>query len=379
VFSLPSFRIGRLFGIPLEVNISWLLVFVLVVVALAFSYFPQPGVLPGQPVLTNLLLGLVTALLFFASVIAHEFAHSLVARAQGARIARITLFIFGGVSEMEDEPARPGQEFVMAIAGPGTSILLSAVFFVADGVLSTAGAPPILTAPIAYLAGINLLVGIFNLLPGFPMDGGRVLRSVLWGATHNLLKATRWASRAGQAIGYSMVAVGVFGVLGIIPGGIDLVWLAFLGWFLAGLAESSYQQQVVKSRLSHVALSSVMTSPVLVAPGEIDLETMVDGYFLGRRHSRYPIAVNGELVGMLSLAQAKNVPRERWPDTRAADVADKDLSRLVVPASASVDRVMERLVGGGPGAVLVVDPSGELAGIVTRTDLIHALQSGAGM
>lgn len=377
MFSLPSFRIGRLFGIPLEINISWLLVFVLVVVALAFGYFPDPQVLPGQSLPTYLVLGIVTALLFFASVVAHEFAHSLVARAQGARIARITLFIFGGVSEMEDEPAQPGQEFVMAVAGPGTSLLLAAVFYVLVGVMSAAGVPAVVTVVVAYLATINLLVGLFNLLPGFPMDGGRVLRSVLWGITHDLLKATRWAARTGQAIGYTFVVIGVFGVVGIIPNGFSLVWLAFLGWFLAGLAESSYQQQVMKSRLSHVPLSAVMTSPVLVAPGDIDLETMVDGYFLGRRHSRYPIAVNGELVGILSLAQAKAVPRERWRETKTADVAEKDLSRLIARANEPVDRVLDRLIGGGPGAALVVDDSGELVGIVTRTDVVHALQSGS--
>jgi Zn-dependent protease len=375
VFNLPSIRIGKLFGIPLEINASWLLVFVFVSSTLAFVYFPAQ--LGNAPRGTSILVGVVAALLFFASIVAHEFSHSLVAKAQGAKIARITLFMFGGVSEMTEEPAKAGQEFVMALAGPAMSILLSALFYVAFVALQAAGASPVLWAPAGYLAGINLAVGVFNLLPGFPMDGGRVLRAAFWGATHDLLKATKWASRIGQALGYSMVAIGILGVFA--PGaGIGTLWLALLGWFLAGLAQTAYQQQVVKTRLSHVPVSAIMASPVLVAPGDLDLQQMVDDWFLGRRHSRYPISQDGTLLGMLSLSQVKAVPRERWGELRAADLADRDLSRLIVQADAPVDTVLDRLVTGGPGALLVADRDGELVGIVTRADVVHGLQEGLG-
>ncbi len=368
MFGLRNWRIGSLFGIPLEINVTWLLVFALVAATLAFSYFPT--VAPGMPLQVYILLGAVTAVLFFASVVAHEFSHSLVAKAQGAHIARITLFIFGGVSEMEEEPSGPGHEFVMAIAGPGMSILLAAVFWLAFVALQSVRGPNAIAQVLQYLAAINLLLGVFNLLPGFPMDGGRVLRSILWAITGNLLKATKWASRTGQAIGYTMVAGGILGV--VVGHTFDLVWFVFLGWFLASLADSAYQQQVVKTQLSNVAVSAVMSSPVVSAPGDLDLETMVERYFIGGHHSRYPIKDDGRLVGMLSLPQAKAVPREQWRDTRVADVAERDLDRLVVPANESVDQVLDRLVGP-PGAVLVTR-DGDLVGIVTRNDVVHALQ-----
>jgi Zn-dependent protease/predicted transcriptional regulator len=372
MFGLRSWRIGSLFGIPLEINFSWLLVFVLVAASLAFAYFPD--VLPAAPVWLYVLLGVVTALLFFASVVAHEFSHSLIAKAQGAHIARITLFIFGGVSEMEEEPTTPGREFVMAVAGPGMSILLAAVFWIGWSVLVAFNGPRPVAVVLQYLAVINFFVGVFNLLPGFPMDGGRVLRAILWALTHDMLRATRWAARTGQAMGYTLIALGVLGV--VVFRALGAVWLVFLGWFLASLADSAYQQQLVKTRLSHLPISAVMSSPVAAAPGDIDLETMVDRYFVGGHHSRYPVEDDGHLIGMLSLAQAKAVPRDRWQTTRAADVAERDLDRIVVPTTEPVDKVLDRLVGA-PGAVLAMQ-DGDLVGIVTRTDVVHALQRGAG-
>jgi Zn-dependent protease/predicted transcriptional regulator len=374
VFGLRSWRIGSLFGIPLEINVTWVLVFVLVAATLSFAYFPEPGVLPTAPVWEDVLLGTITALLFFASVVAHEFSHSLVAKAQGARIARITLFIFGGVSEMEEEPTTPAREFVMAVAGPGASILLAVVFGAAFVAVEALRGPTAIAVVLQYLAVINLYVGLFNLLPGFPMDGGRVLRSILWAITHDQLSATRWAARTGQAIGYTMIALGILGV--VVGRVFGAVWLVFLGWFLASLADSSYQQQVVKTRLSHLPIADVMSSPVARAPGDIDLETMVDRYFVGGHHGRYPIEEDGRVIGMLSLSQAKAVPRERWRETRARDVAERDLDRILVPASEPVDKVLDRLVGP-PGAVLVMQDD-DLVGIATRTDVVHALQRGAG-
>lgn len=373
MFGMRSWRVGSLFGIPLEINATWILVFVIVAASLSFSYFPQ--VLPEAPVWQHVLIGGITTLLFFASVVAHEFSHSLVAKAQGAKIARITLFIFGGVSEMEEESDSPGREFLMAIAGPGMSILLAAAFFLALVAVAVMRGPEAIAVVLQYLALINLSVGVFNLLPGFPMDGGRVLRSILWAISHDLLRATRWASRTGQVIGYLLVTAGILGVV-LPPHQIGLVWLVFLGWFLASLADGAYQQQVVKTRLSHVPLSAVMSSPVVSAPGDVDLETMVERYFIGGHHSRYPIEEGGRLIGMLSLAQAKAVPRELWRETHAADVAERDLDRLVVPASLPVDQVLDRLVGP-PGAVLAM-ADGDLVGIVTRDDVVAGLHAGLG-
>lgn len=366
MFGLPSIRIGRVFGIPLEVNPTWLIIFALVVVSLATGYFPAE-----QGVLVNFVSAAVTALLFFASVVAHEMSHSLVARAGGTKIERVTLFIFGGVAQMEEEPASPGREFVMAVAGPGMSLALAMLFFGALVLSEALSAPSVLTAPLLYLSFINLYVAVFNLLPGFPLDGGRVLRAALWAVTGDLLKATRWASRAGQVIGYLMVAIAVFGVF---RGLLDLVWLGLIGWFISSLAETAYRQQVVKSQLHRVPVAALMSPAPEMAPGDISLEQLAHEYFLSRGHSRYPVLLNGAVVGLISLSRAKAVPREQWVDTMVADAADRELDRLLIEADRPADEAVLRLAGDDPGALLAVR-EGRMVGILTRSDLIRQLRS----
>ncbi len=368
MFNLPSFRLGRLFGIPLEINPTWLIIFVLVATSLSFSYFPTAY--PGRSSLVNVTSGVITALLFFASIIAHELSHSLVARTGGTKVRKVTLFVFGGVAEMEEEPASPGKEFAVAIAGPVASIVIAAVFFTAYLLLGFAGLPDIVWAPFQYLAVINLAVAVFNLLPGFPLDGGRVLRSALWALTNDQLKATLWASRSGQFIGYTMVAGAVLGVL---MGTLDLIWFGLIGWFIAMLAESSYRQQVVKTTLEGVPISSLMSSDPVIAPGSITLDQLVEDFFLGGRHSRYPVEMDGSVVGLISLSDVKRVPREEWPNTQVFDVADRDLERLLVDANESAEAVFSRLAAQEPGALLVAK-DGRLVGILTRADVVSRVK-----
>ena len=367
MFNLPSLKLGRIFGIPVEINPTWLIIFVLVATSLGFSYFP--ALFDWDPWLA-LLMGVITALLFFASIVAHEMSHSLVARAGGIQIRKVTLFLFGGVAQMEEEPQAPGREFVMAIAGPGASLLLSALFYLGFVLVASAGGPDVIWAPLEYLAIINFSVAIFNLLPGFPLDGGRVLRSILWAVTGDLLKATLWASRAGQFIGYLMVGAAVIGVLN---GMLNLIWFGLVGWFISVLADSAYKQQQVKSRLSHIPVAAVMTPSPVFAPGEISLEELANDYFLGGRHSRYPVLSEGSVVGLVSLALAKRVARDAWASTLVIDVADRDMQTLLVDADTHVDEVMDRLAGESPGAVLAVR-DGRVVGIVTRADLLSRLR-----
>ncbi|MDZ4654307.1 MAG: site-2 protease family protein [Coriobacteriia bacterium] len=373
MLGLPSIRIGKVFGIPIEINASWFLIFLLVTVTLTTGYFPQQ--LEGRPMLTYMVMGFVTTVAFFGSVLLHEFAHSLVARAGGLRISKITLFIFGGVSQMEDEPQRPGLEFVMASAGPGTSLLLAAVLFLIGETLFALQAPPSVIVVIDYLVVINLSVGLFNLLPGFPLDGGRILRAILWAISGNLLKATLWASRMGQLIGMGLIAVAVLGVL--LFQTFDLIWFAVMGWFISGLATTAYQQQVVKSRLADVPVSLIMSSPPRLVPAELTLEDMAHSYFLGGQHTRYPVVADGAVIGLIDIRTAQNVPRERWSHMTVAEVARKDLAELFVTPETTVDRILPRLDPSQVGAVLVVD-DGRLAGIVTRADVIRLIRETAG-
>lgn len=368
MFGLPSVRLGRPFGIPLEVDASWFFVFFLVASSLTFSYFPQS--LPDRGSVLYVALGVVTALAFFGSLVLHELAHSLVARAGGLRISKVTLFLFGGVSQMEDEPHSPGHEFLLAVAGPATSVIIGVASLGVRAGLVAVGASGALWLPFEYLGLINLAVAAFNLLPGFPLDGGRVLRALLWALTKDILKATRWASRSGQAIGMLLIASAVFGVL---RGSFDLVWFAVMGWFLSNMSASAYQQQLLRSTLAAVPLRQVMSFPAVLAPAELSLEEMAHSYFLGGRHTRYPVVEDGRVTGLIDLARVNNVPRDRWPDTRVRDVAAADLAAIVAGPDESVDSILSRLEAGGPGAILVVEDR-RLAGIVTRADVIRFIR-----
>lgn len=372
MFDIPSIRIGRLFGIPIEINASWLVIFALVTLSLSTTYYPSLPEAQGAPVLVHVLLGLLTSALFFASVVAHELSHSLVARAEGGGVHKITLFLFGGVAQMDEEPRTPGKEFLMAAAGPGMSLVLSMLFFVAFTAASVRGLPWWAWAPLRYLSAINLALGVFNLLPGFPLDGGRVLRSILWGATGDLGKATRWASRSGQFIGWLMVAVAVNGVLG---GRADLIWFGLVGWFIASLAGAAYRQQEVESKIGDVVVGDVMTPTPEYVDGALTIDQLVQRYFLGARHTRYPVIHEGAIVGLVTLAQIKSVERADWPFARTIDITDRSLDQLVVESTASARELLGRLSGERPGALLVVS-EGRLVGIVTRADLL-TLISGA--
>lgn len=357
-----------MFGIPLEINASWIVIFGLVAFSLGFGIFPTE--LRGQPVWVYAVLAVLTALAFFVSIVLHELAHSLVARAGGVRVDRITLFMLGGVSQMDEEPHSAGREFVMAFAGPAMSFLIGIVSLIAAAIAFAAGAPRYIYFPLQYLSWVNFLVGVFNLLPGFPLDGGRVLRSILWGATGDLGKATRWAARVGQTIGWGMVALAVVAVV-LPPHEVSLIWFGLIGWFVASLAGQAYRQQEVRSKFERIQVRSVMTEHPQAVPGEITVEQLAHDYFLGGRHSRYPVLLEGHIIGLVTLPHLKAIPREQWPLLRVADVAERDLPALTVEASAPLDSTLDPLGGDRPGALLVVE-GGHLVGILTRADLLSA-------
>ena len=373
MLDVPSLKLGKIFGIPLEINLSWIIIFGLVAFTLATGYYPSMEGAAGAPLWLYWALGVVTALLFFASIIAHELSHALVTRAGGGHVDKITLFIFGGVASMEDEPRSPGREFLMAAAGPGMSLLLSLSFFVGYTLAFSIGLPWWVTSPLSYLALINMLVAIFNLLPGFPLDGGRVLRSIIWAITGDQLKATKWAARSGQLIGWGLVGLAVVTAL---QGQTTFIWFGLIGWFIAWLAGASYRQQQVRSRLAGVTVSQVMTAHPEFVSGEITLEELAHEHFLGADHSRYPVLYQGQIVGIVSLPDAKSIARADWPYVQVIEVTDKDLERLSVQAETPVQDVLNRLAGQGTGAILVV-AEGRLAGIVTRADVMSLLQEPA--
>lgn len=360
-----------MFGIPIEVNLSWIVVFVLLTASLHSTFLDLPGAHAASP-LALYLAGAVTALLFFSSVLAHEVSHSVVTKLEGGSVEKITLFIFGGVAQVEEEPKTPGREFLMAAAGPGMSVVISGVAFLAYSSVAHRGAPWWVLGPLDYLASVNLILAVFNLLPGFPLDGGRVLRSVLWGLTGDLLKATRWASRSGQVIGWGMVVLSLTAVLN---GNTNLVWFGLVGWFIAWLAGTSYKQQVVRSSIEGRTAESLMSASPEYVAGDLSLERFADEHLLGGQHTRYPVMDQGTIVGVATMDELKRVPRTEWPVKRVLDITDRDLAHVAVPHDMSADTVMTRLVGSRTGA-LIVTKEGRMVGIVTRADILSAANSG---
>lgn len=308
-----TFTIGRLFGIPIKVHVSWFLIFILVTWSLAASYFPPRY--PGWSPALYWGVGLATSIAFFLSVLMHELAHSLMAEWNGLPIHDIVLFIFGGVSQLTEEPEAPHTEFTMALVGPLTSFAL-AIFFGVVWFLTRGSNSPI-AAFSTYLAYINLSLGAFNLIPGFPLDGGRVLRSVLWAMSNNLERATRWATIAGQVIAYMFIFFGAWQILRGRLG--DGLWIAFVGWFLDNAAQTSYRQVAIRYLLADHRVREAMTQACYPVSPYITLETLVNNYIVSGQRC-FPVMRDDRLVGIVSLSRIRNVPRETWPQVTISAV-----------------------------------------------------------
>lgn len=360
-----TFRIGRLFGIDIGIHASWLLIFALVTWSLAVGYFPS--VLPDIGRTEALVLGIVAAMLLFGSVRLHELAHSVVARARGLDVRSITLFLFGGVSNLAGESKQPGTEFVVAVVGPLTSLATAGLAFAATTFLGPMTRPG---AVAAYLATINLLLGLFNLLPGFPLDGGRVLRAIVWNATGSLRRATEVAVRVGQLVAYGFFAWGFWRVLdGELLSGL---WIAAIGWFIHGAASASLHQVVIDQVLRGVRVRDVIRpDPIFVLPGE-SVARLVDEIMLPGYRRAVPV-VDGRVVGIVTLSDVRHVPPERRASTTVAEImGGRDGVRTVGLDDTLLD-ALQVLAVGDFEQLPVVD-AGRVVGILARGDIVRAIQ-----
>jgi len=355
----------RIAGIPVRIHASWLVIFGLIAWSLSVGYFPH--VLPGVPAAAYWVQGLAAALLLFVSVFLHELSHSVVARAHGLPVAAITLHVFGGVSELQREPESPRVEFWMAVAGPLTSFALAAV--AAGGAAATTGVPAV-AAILRYLATVNLVVGAFNLVPGFPLDGGRILRAALWKARGDLGWATRVASRAGTIVAFLLMGLGAFRALtGEFLGGL---WLVLIGSFLRQAAEGSYQQLVMRRALAPFRVRDVMASTVVSIPPDRTLAEVVDETLWRHHVSSFPVVAGGRVLGVLGLQQLRRVPRERWAETAVRDVMLPMGPALVVAPGDRLADALEKLTQNGLGRAAVIE-DGTLAGYLSLRDVFHVL------
>ncbi|MEB3330055.1 MAG: site-2 protease family protein [Candidatus Sericytochromatia bacterium] len=363
-----GWRLGRVAGIPVTISPSWLVI--VVAVALSLGVGVVPAWAPGLSRPAALGVGLLLTLLFFVGLVLHELAHARVSEHFGMPVARIRLFLFGGVSESRAEMRSPAIEFAVAIAGPLTSLALAAGALVAAWAVRAAEGPALLAAGLAWLALVNAGVAIFNLMPGFPMDGGRVLRAALWAFTGDLVRATRWASRVGHAFGWLLVAVGV---VELATGGwVGGLWLMALGWLIGQAARGAYMQLVVSRALDQVPVAGLMATPPATLSPDLTLQDAVDHHFLPCSYHSYPVVSEGRLVGLIGRHQVRAVPRSRWPEVAVAEVmvARRDLP--VVGPEMGVGEVLPLLMDGAEGRV-PVEADGRLVGLLSQTDVLRYL------
>ena len=331
-----------------------------------------PGAYPEEPVSHIWIAALVAALLFFGSVLAHELSHSLVAKALGLRVLGITLFIFGGVSRLATDPEDPWTEIKVALAGPLMSFALGAFFlFFWFLALGPASISPLVPEVLEYLAAANLVLGLFNLVPGFPLDGGRVLRGLWWLATGSFSRATRVAARVG-----SIVAFGIMGLGGalILSGGLGGLWLILIGLFLWTAAGASARDGAMRELLDGVRVDQIMVRELVTIPAESTVQDAVDGFFLVRGHSGFPVTREGEICGLITLADVDPIPARRRPWVLVCDVmAPREELESVAPgdpARAAVDSLARDRKDR-----LLVEDEGRVVGMVTDGDVRRFLRT----
>jgi Zn-dependent protease len=361
--------IGRILGIPIDLDYSWFVVAALVTWMLAVNYFPAE--FKGGTGPEYWLMGAVTAVLFFGSIVVHELAHSWVALRYRIPVSRITLFIFGGVSQIAGEPQSAGAEFLIAVVGPLTSLALAALFYLSEPLL--ANAPPAL-AVVKYLALINLLLGLFNIIPGFPLDGGRVFRAIVWGVNKNFRRATLIAASTGRFIGFLFIVSGVFMVLkGNLFNGI---WIAFIGWFLESAAGAQVQQQLVQGLLVGHKVSEVMGNACAHIAGDATLQRVVDQEVLAHGRRCFLVDQGGHAAGLLTLHDIKETPRTSWTTTTATQAMSPLEKLSTTDPNAELWTVLEKMGSGGINQIPVVRGN-DVIGMLSRADIVkylHTLQ-----
>lgn len=363
-----TIKILTLFGIEISIHYSWFIILALVTYSLAFSYFPFQ--LPNQPNSTYWLMGTVSALLLFLSVLLHELAHSIVAKKGKLKVDKIVLFLFGGVSQIAEEPKSAKEEFKMAFAGPLVSFILAGIFGIIWLFILIPLGSRIVSSVFGYLAIINLILGVFNLLPGFPLDGGRMLRAYWWNKTKDLQRATLVATNVGKGLSVLMIVLGAFQVFaGNFIGG---VWFVFIGFFLRQAAEAGYQRVVVRDLLAGTKVKDLMSQhPICVSP-EMTISQLVDEYFMKYRFTSFPVCRSGQVLGIITLNSVKGIPRENWREKTIQSAVTKIPDEFVLHPDDEAVEAMRKIITSDLGRLPVVDGD-QVVGILSRKDIMNLL------
>jgi len=361
-----SFSIFKLFGFEIKVDSSWIIVLFLMIWSLSFGAFPQ--YFKGLSSTTYLWMGIFGALGLFFSIVLHELFHSLVARRYGLSISGITLFMFGGVAEMTEEPNNPKTEFYMALAGPLTSIVLGLIFYGIFLLLSSLKVSMGVAGIFVYLGVINWVLAGFNLIPAFPLDGGRILRSILWWRKKDLRWATRIASGMGEIFGFVLIFLGVFNIFR--GSFVDGIWLFFIGMFLQNASQVSMQRLMIFKALEGETVRRFMKSNPVTIPENMTIKEIVDNYIYRYQYKMYPVVRDGKLVGYLTTRDIKEVPKEKWSIQTAGEISKPYSLDNTIHPDTDATQALSLMNRTGNSRLMVVE-NDQLIGVITLKDLLQ--------
>ncbi len=366
-----NISLGRVFGIPLRLHYTWFIIFAWVTVSLVLSPLVEP---PYPPIAQRIILGVLTSLLFFASIVTHELAHSILAIRNNIPVKEITLFVFGGVSQITKEATHPRAELSVAIVGPLSSLGLAGVFYGLHLLLAR-GDQVLASSLMWWLAWINVLLAAFNLIPGFPLDGGRIFRAIVWHRTHDYHRATLIATKVGRGIAYAFMAGGV-ALIFTLQLWLNGMWLIFIGWFLNDAARASYQQVLLREALTGVTARQVTDYDSPLIPPHMSLAELVEQYVLPTGRSCFIISWGADLEGMVTLQRIKKVPRGRWATTTAQDIMTPANKLKLAHADQELLGVVQEMSGESTNHIPVME-AGRVIGMINREDIARFLRTRA--
>ena len=378
--ALPNWKIGRALGIPIHVHASWFVVFFFVTWSLATGYLPET--LPGLPAPRYWGMGGIAALLLFLSVLLHELGHSYVALRYQIPIRQITLFIFGGMAHMGKEPPSPRAEFLIAMAGPLVSLILGVGCLggaMAVDFLSSGSGLQGLVVLGGLLGMVNVQLGLFNLIPGFPLDGGRALRAGLWAWSKDFNRATSQAALTGIGFGVTLGLIGAVLMAGAWSGALgdsvatDGGWLLLIGAFLFSAALASRRQAAMQTSLASVTVRQVMVHPVVLVPPDMTVQDAVDQYFLAHGFAGFPVCEEGQVLGVVTVQDVQALPSALWPWRRVREIMRPASPVFCIPQDWSTMQAMDRMIQCGLDRLVVVD-NGAIVGLITRSAIVQFLQ-----
>lgn len=365
---MASIKLFKIRGIRISIDYSWFFIFLLVFWSLSAGYLPRN--FPGYSFSLYLTVGLIATFFFFVSILIHELMHSFVAISSGINIPEITFFIFGGVSRLSHEAKTPQTELKIAIAGPLSSFVLSVIFWALKAATAQTGIP-LATALFGYLSWINLALGIFNLVPAFPLDGGRVFRAILWMKTNSLAKATKVASDMGKGFAIVLMILGGIEIFsGALIGGL---WLLFIGMFLRGIAAAGYQELIIRQSLESVDVREIMVKDIISVPEGLTLSALISEYFLKYHYRGFPVENNGKVLGIITLSDISHISRETQDTQTVENVMTPISPQVTIQPRDSLAEALKRMLSDGLNRLLVIE-NNKMIGMITKGSLIRFLE-----